>query len=109
MELSGYRSMWTIVMFDLPVDTSIARKAYTQFRKQLLSDGFFMLQYSVYARPSPSRESANVHTARIERWLPPNGEVRILEMTDKQYATMRIFWGQKRKPPPQSPKQLEFF
>ncbi len=96
-------------MFDLPVDTPKLRKAYAHFRKQLLSDGFFKLQYSVYARPSPSKETANVHIARIERWLPSAGEVRILEMTDKQYETMKIFWGQKRQVPPTSPKQLEFF
>ena len=109
MELSGYRSMWTIVMFDLPVDTPQSRKEYTWFRKHLMQDGFFKLQYSVYARPSPSKETANVHIARVERWLPPGGEVRILEMTDRQYELMRIFWGQKRRPPPQTPNQLEFF
>ena len=109
MELSGYRSMWTIVMFDLPVDTPSRRKAYTQFRKNLLSDGFMKLQYSVYARPSPSKETANVHLARIERWLPCDGEVRVLEMTDKQYGLMKIFWGQKRRVPEEAPQQLEFF
>ena len=96
-------------MFDLPVDTPRRRKAYTQFRKHLLQDGFLKLQYSVYARPSPSREIANVHLARIERWLPCDGEVRILELTDKQFELMKIFWGQKRRPPQQPPKQLEFF
>lgn len=96
-------------MFDLPVDTTQSRKDYAQFRKQLLSDGFFKLQYSVYARPSPSKEAANVHISRIERWLPPAGEVRLLEMTDRQYELMKIFWGQKRQPPPKTPLQLEFF
>ncbi|WP_146413748.1 CRISPR-associated endonuclease Cas2 [Crateriforma conspicua] len=101
--------MWTIVMFDLPVDTPKARKAYAMFRKQLLSDGFFKLQYSVYARPSPSKEIANVHIARVERWLPNAGEVRVLEMTDKQFEAMKIFWGRKRRPPESTPQQLEFF
>lgn len=96
-------------MFDLPVDTPKLRKAYAEFRKQLLADGFFKLQYSVYARPSPSKETANVHIARIQRWLPNEGEVRILEMTDKQYETMKIFWGQKRQTPSKTPQQLEFF
>ena len=109
MELSGYRSMWTIVMFDLPVDTKQSRKDYAQFRKHLLQDGFFKLQYSVYARPAPSKECATVHIQRLEHWLPPQGEVRVLEMTDKQFELMRIFWGKKRRPPPQTPKQLEFF
>ncbi|GAB4433903.1 MAG: hypothetical protein OHK0040_04730 [bacterium] len=36
--------MWLLVMFDLPVDTDIARKEYRDFRKALLEDGFIMLR-----------------------------------------------------------------
>ncbi len=39
--------MWVIAMFDLPTDTPKERKAYTRFRKNLLKDGFTMMQYSV--------------------------------------------------------------
>lgn len=46
----GWRTMWVIAMFDLPTDTPKARKAYARFRKDLLSDGFTMMQYSVYIR-----------------------------------------------------------
>jgi len=84
MYVSGYRLMWVVAMFDLPTDTKNARKAYTHFRKHLLDDGFTMLQYSVYARPCASKENAEVHVQRIERNLPPDGEVRILPITDKQ-------------------------
>ena len=48
MQLSGYRSMWIVTMFDLPVDTKKARREYTLFRKFLLQDGFTQMQYSVY-------------------------------------------------------------
>lgn len=44
MLISGYRCMWIIVMFDLPVDTKEARRAYAQFRKKLLLDGFARMQ-----------------------------------------------------------------
>jgi len=50
VRLSAYRLMWLFVLFDLPVDTQSARRAYAQFRKSLLKDGFFRVQYSVYAR-----------------------------------------------------------
>ncbi|HHT9133449.1 MAG TPA: CRISPR-associated endonuclease Cas2, partial [Candidatus Avalokitesvara rifleensis] len=49
-EFSEYRAMWLFAMFDLPVDTKKARREYTRFRKALLTEGFTMLQYSVYAR-----------------------------------------------------------
>lgn len=109
MELSAYRFMWLFVMFDLPVDTKEARRQYTQFRKLLLKDGFSMLQYSVYIRHCASEENNTVHVRRVEAGVPPDGEVRIISVTDKQFERMRTFWGKMRKPPPPTPKQLEFF
>jgi len=101
--------MWVVVMFDLPVDTPQARHAYTQFRGWLLKDGFTMLQYSVYARHSSSEENAQVHINRVQGWVPDDGEVRIITITDKQFERMRIFWGKARKIPAPQPEQLTFF
>lgn len=109
MHLSGYRCMWIIAMFDLPVDTRKARKEYARFRKALLRDGFCQMQYSVYTRHCASEENAAVHAARVENALPPDGEVRVLLITDKQFERMRVFWGKMRKPIQQPPQQLELF
>ena len=96
-------------MFDLPVDTPAARKNYAQFRKFLLDDGFNLLQYSVYGRHCSSEENADVHLKRIERNVPPDGEVRVLTVTDKQFERMRIFWGKIRGSPTPPPGQLALF
>ena len=109
MQLSGYRSMWVVTMFDLPVDTPSARRDSAQFRQLLLKNGFTMLQFSVYGRHSVSEEQAHVHTSRIEHELPPDGEVRVLMVTERQFEKMRIFWGKIRKPCPASPEQLTLF
>jgi CRISPR-associated protein Cas2 len=109
MILSGYRAVWIFAMFDLPTDTQKARKHYTDFRKNLLKDGFSMVQYSVYARHCASEENATVHHERVKRFLPPDGEVRLITVTDKQFARMQIFWGKMRKPTPPPPMQLELF
>lgn len=109
MNLSGYRFMWVVAMFDLPVDTKEARRAYAQFRKKLIRDGFVKMQFSVYVRHCASEENADVHVKRVEYAVPDDGEVRILTVTDKQFERMRIFWGKMRKAPEQAPKQLEFF
>ncbi len=101
--------MWVVAMFDLPVDTKKARRAYTDFRKFLLKDGFTMMQFSVYIRHCASEENAIVHVQRVERSVPPDGEVRIITITDKQFERMRIFWGKMRKPPAPPPAQLELF
>ena len=109
MQLSAYRTMWLLAMFDLPTDTKKARKDYTRFRKVLIKDGFTMMQYSVYIRHCASEENASVHDGRVVASLPPDGEVRLLRITDKQYERMRVFWGKRRKPTEQPPRQLEFF
>lgn len=109
MRITGYRLMWVLTMFDLPTDTRDARRNYALFRKQLINNGFQQMQYSVYARPCPSRENAEVHLSRIEAHLPPDGEVRVLAITDKQFERMQIFWGRKRRAIEQPPSQLELF
>ena len=101
--------MWLVAMFDLPVDTKEARKRYAQFRKDLLKDGFAMMQFSVYIRHCASEENADVHVARVERALPPDGEVRVMAITDKQFERMRVFWGRMRKPTEAAPPQMELF
>lgn len=109
MFVNGYRAMWVLVMFDLPTDTKRARREYAIFRKMLLSNGFTQMQYSVYARHCPSKENAEVHTARVEGHLPPDGEVRVLVITDKQFERMRIFWGKARRAVEEAPCQMELF
>ncbi len=109
MQLSGYRFMWVLAMFDLPVDTKKARRAYAQFRKALLKDGFARMQFSVYIRHCASEENANVHTQRIQHALPDDGEVRVITITDKQFERMRVFWGKMRQGTEKPPAQLELF
>lgn len=109
MLINSYRCMWILVMFDLPTDTRAARKAYSTFRKFLLSDGFTKMQFSVYVRHCPSTENAEVHTARVESQLPPDGEVRVMTITDKQMERMDIFFGKIRRLPEPPPKQLLLF
>ena len=96
-------------MFDLPTDTKKAIKDYTHFRKNLIKNGFTMVQFSVYTRHCASEENAKVHFDRIKTFLPPDGEVRLLQITDKQFERMQIYWGNRRKPTPEPPKQLELF
>lgn len=45
-----YRIMRLMIMFDLPMQTSKDRRNYRHFRKALISEGFFMMQFSVYVR-----------------------------------------------------------
>lgn len=109
MIYGGYRTVWVFALFDLPTDTAEARKAYSSFRKQLLDDGFTMIQYSVYARHCPSEENSDVHAARVKSFLPPDGEVRVMSLTDAQFGRMQVFHGKIRKATEHAPEQISFF
>lgn len=109
MPFGGLKTMWIVVMFDLPVDTKEARRAYTTFRKKLLTDGFSMMQYSVYMRHCSSRENALVHSNRVKKGLPDDGEVRIVTITDKQFSKIQVFFGKRRIETESAPEQLAFF
>jgi len=96
-------------MFDLPVGTKQARRAYADFVKFLKRDGFTRMQYSVYGRHTPSKENAEVHVGRIKAHLPPDGEVRVITITDKQFERMKVFWGKYRTATEKPPPQLQLF
>ena len=107
--LNAYHIMWLFVFFDLPVMNKKERKDAGRFRKDLLKDGFGMMQYSVYNRHCASKESAAVHIKRVKTFIPLKGQVSILQVTDKQYGDIINFWGKKTTPLQEGPKQLELF
>lgn len=101
--------MWLLVFFDLPMDDRVARREYVRFRKQLLELGFMQLQYSVYGRPFPSEEAMKPYRDTIRRALPPDGEVRLLPVTDKQFGRMESYIGKSRANNEEAPRQLMLF
>lgn len=109
LRYEAYRNMWILVFFDLPTNTKKERKAYAQFRKGLLADGFTMFQFSIYLRHTPSRENAAVHIKRVQSMIPDMGQVGILRVTDKQFGMMELFDGKHPAPMPPTPQQLELF
>lgn len=101
--------MWILVLFDLPTETKKDRKASAMFRKQLIGDGFTMFQFSIYVRHCASSDNADVHIKRVKSFLPEYGKVGILSVTDKQFANIQIFYGQKPQKPNSPGQQLELF
>lgn len=107
--LNAYHIMWLFVFFDLPVTTRTERKAATDFRKQLLNDGFVMMQYSVYIRHCASHEALVVHKRRIKSIMPRTGKVSMLAVTDKQFGDIETVFGKAAKKEVNVPIQLELF
>jgi len=104
--LSGYRGMWLFVMFDLPVVEIEERRDYTRFRTRLLASGFSMLQYSIYARYYPSEEASVASRRRLRAQIPPDGQVRLLSVTDRQFGKMEVFETSRPRKPEKKPEQL---
>ena len=106
--VSGYRILWMLVMFDLPVVEKPDRKAATGFRNFLLDQGFSMAQYSVYFRMLSGKEATVALSEKIKSALPQRGKVSIITITDKQYAAIQVFKGQAPTPT-EKPQQLTLF
>ncbi len=85
--------MRILVFFDLPVVTKTERRAYTVFRRFLLNDGYDMIQYSVYGRIVNGTDAEAKHIKRLIDNLPPAGSVRVLSVTEKQFAAMKLLVG----------------
>jgi len=107
--LSGYRIMWVMVVFDLPVTTKPERIRATKFRSYLLDEGFSMMQFSVYLRFTSGKEQALAITNRVGRKVPKSGKVDVLFFTDKQYSNIFSFRGRRDEPKPDAPGQLLLF
>lgn len=85
--------MRVIVFFDLPTETRQDRRAYSQFRRFLIKDGFMMLQESVYAKLSLNQTQTEQIVSNVKKMRPEKGLVQILPITEKQFVKMEIISG----------------
>ena len=101
--------MWLMVQFDLPVETTKARRLYVRFRKDLFALGFTMHQKSIYLRWEETEEQG-VSTARaVRESLPPEGDVAVFLLPDRTMASSSFFPDGDRAPGPEAPPALALF
>ncbi len=93
----NYRFMRLMVFYDLPFDTKNNIRDYNRFRNNLLSEGFQMMQFSIYTKMCSNDDSARYAAKRIEKILPSFGNIRVLVITEKQYQKINILRGKKSK------------
>lgn len=106
---SKYRMAWVLVFFDLPVGTPEERRDATNFRKDLIKDGYFMVQFSVYARPCGTADRVETQVRRLKSKIPAHGEVRGLMISDAQWGRMIIIRSQEKTDAEKMPAQMQFF
>ncbi|MBO5306798.1 MAG: CRISPR-associated endonuclease Cas2 [Lentisphaeria bacterium] len=83
--------MWTIVIFDLPVEQADLQKKYRNFRKTLSENGFQPTQKSVFERWTENAEKATSLSRKIIQAVPEKGNVQIMFMPDCAYQRTVIF------------------
>lgn len=92
-----YNFVRLLLFFDLPMTTKAEIKTYTKFRKYLIKNGYLMMQFSVYSKIFPNREAAVCHINLLRKNVPKAGQIRIMLVTEKQYAKIEVIVGGKSK------------
>lgn len=87
--------MRIIVFFDLPVTSYKERKDYQKFRKLLINEGFIMMQESVYCKLALNLSVVKSEMLKLEKHKPHNGNIAILTITEKQFASIQYLVGEK--------------
>lgn len=83
------------MFFDLPTETAEDRRNYRQFRKELIKNGFIMMQESVYCKLLTTPSVENSVNNLLQKIKPQRGIVQSLVVTEKQFAGMSFWVGQK--------------
>ena len=100
--------MRVIVFFDLPVKTAEGKRAYLNFRKFLINDGFFMMQESVYSKLLLNAAAYKAVLNNMKKNKPPSGLIQLLTVTENQYNSMEFILGKPQSETIDSSDRLVF-
>lgn len=87
------RIMRTIIFFDLPNTYKKDKKNYQLFRKFLISEGFIMMQESVYTKMVLNSIQAKLLNEKIVKNSPQKGVIQLLTITEQQYSQIKYIIG----------------
>lgn len=93
MSLSRY--MRILLMFDLPSIDDYDKKDYRIFHKNLLKNGYYMIQYSIYIKTVNTYSKIKREIDKVKKFTPQKGNIRILWLTEKQYQDIVLIKGHK--------------
>lgn len=94
--IGPYNAMWVMVGFDLPTLTKNDVRFANRFRKDLIDLGFTKFQLSFYTYYLQSKAQADTVAKRVRAIVPPNGQVTIFFITDKQFSMIRNYYGGRK-------------
>lgn len=68
-------------------------RAYRKWHKFLIQNGYLMMTESVYSRLLLNKSIATSARKKLKQNLPPSGDVHLLEITEKQFASIEYCLG----------------
>lgn len=89
------RIMRLLLMYDLPFENQEAVKQYQVLRRKLISRGYIMIQFSVYTKVLNTVTKKRQEIEFVRKYLPNNGNIRIIMISDKQYDDTVFLRGGK--------------
>ena len=78
-------------MYDLPMKTKLDIRRYNKFRKNIISNGFVMLQESVYYRYIKYTDLSNYVIKQVLKKIPSESDVRFIVLTLLQFKKMNKY------------------
>lgn len=89
------RNMRILVMYDLPSVEGYEKREYHVFNKQLIKEGYFMIQFSIYVKQFNHQIDVKKEIKKLEKFLPKSGSIRAIPITEYQWEQMIIILGEK--------------
>ena len=86
--------MRMILFFDLPTVTDANKRTYRKCHNYLLSEGFIMMQYSVYMKLTLNATSYKQELNNLKKNKPPEGNIMVLSVTEKQFSDIEFILGE---------------
>lgn len=88
--------MRSILFFDLPSVTLKDKTHYRHFVKTIKKLGFYSIQESVYVKLSIDRQQMESIIDKVRDKVPPNGNIIVLNITEKQFSQIQILLGESK-------------
>ena len=55
-----------------------------------------MLQESVYVKMAIDKQSADSTIKKVKKYVPPEGDIMVLLITEKQFSSMEVVLGESK-------------
>lgn len=95
--INYYKQMRVLLIYDLPMEEEKDRRIYNKFHKDIISLGFYMLQFSVYTKVIQNETAFKQQYIKLRKLIPSKGNIIILRITEKQYQDMIYLTGERNK------------